>query len=185
MPETSTKRITHSKLTSLVGRASFSEAFKDVSKGVTKIKQGDYLTSGSHPIIDQGKQQIAGYSNNEDGLFTDVPAIVFGDHTRCVKYVEDPFFAGADGVKILKPRLSNNVRYLYYALKSLKLEDLGYSRHFKLLKQSTFVLPDNNRQSYICNVLDSLENLSEYSQRCLSLLDDLVKSRFPRTAVTA
>lgn len=101
-------------------------------------KQSDYLPSGLHPIIDQGQQLIAGYSNDEDGMFTDVPAIVFGDHTRCIKYVEEPFFAGADGVKILKPRLSDNARYWYYALNGLKLEDLGYSRHFKLLKRSIF-----------------------------------------------
>lgn len=178
MPETSSAHTTHPTSASSAGRVPFSEAFKDVSKGVAKIKMGDYLTSGTHPIIDQGRQQVAGYSNNEDGLFNDVPAIVFGDHTRCVKYVKDPFFAGADGVKILKPCLSNNVRYWYYALKSLKLENLGYSRHFKLLKQFTFMLPDSNRQNYICGVLDSLENLSRLSQRRLVRLDDLVKSRF-------
>lgn len=164
---------------------SFSDAFKEVSKTAAKIKQSDYLTSGAHPIIDQGQQLIAGYSNDENGLFTDVPAIVFGDHTRCIKYVEEPFFAGADGVKILKPRLSNNVRYWYYALQSLRLENLGYSRHFKILKKSLFLLPDADRQKYICSVLESLERATDLSQRVFSLLENLVKSRFPRMAVAA
>ena len=89
-------------------RVSFSQVFAEVSRGVKKFKQNQYAEHGLHPIIDQGKEVVAGYSDEESGLFTDVPAIVFGDHTRCVKYVEEPFFAGADGVKILKPKLSGN-----------------------------------------------------------------------------
>ena len=28
---------------------------------------------------------------------------LFGDHTRCAKFVDFPFVQGADGVKVLKP----------------------------------------------------------------------------------
>ncbi|HJA28390.1 MAG TPA: hypothetical protein IAA15_02280, partial [Candidatus Olsenella pullicola] len=159
-------------------RVTFADAFKEVSKGVKKIKQADYLPYGRHPIVDQGKKPVAAYSNTEEGLFSDVPAIVFGDHTRCVKYVSEPFFAGADGVKILKPLLSDNVRYWYHALKSVRLESLGYSRHYKLLKQKTFACADEKRQLAICEVLDATLMLANLARRQLSLLDDLVKSRF-------
>ena len=159
-------------------RIAFVDAFKEVSRGVAKIKQADYLSRGRHPIIDQGKGMIAGYSNAEEGLFTDVPAIVFGDHTRCVKYVSESFFAGADGVKILKPLLSDNVRYWYHALRSVRLDNLGYSRHYKLLKQTTFACVDEDIQSVVCDVLDSILAAANLARRQLSLLDDLVKSRF-------
>ena len=159
-------------------RVEFAAAFKEVSKGVAKIKQSDYLRRGRHPIIDQGKDMVAGYSNAEEGLFTDVPAIVFGDHTRCVKYVAEPFFAGADGVKILKPLLSDNVRYWYHALRNVRLDSLGYSRHYKLLKQVTFVRTDEKRECVVCEALDAVLALAELACRQLTLLDDLVKSRF-------
>lgn len=62
----------------------------------------------------------------EEGLFKDVPVIIFGDHTRIVKYVEMPFFIGADGVKILKSKIDNaNYKYLYYALKNAKIPNTG------------------------------------------------------------
>ncbi|WP_346676048.1 restriction endonuclease subunit S [Enorma phocaeensis] len=154
------------------------DAFKEVSRGVAKIKQADYLPHGRHPIIDQGKGMIAGYSNAEEGLFTDVPAIVFGDHTRCVKYVSESFFAGADGVKILKPLLSDNVRYWYHALRSVRLDNLGYSRHYKLLKQTTFAYVDEDIQSAVCDVLDSILAAANLARCQLPLLDGLVKSRF-------
>jgi type I restriction enzyme S subunit len=157
---------------------SFSEAFAEVSRGVRKVKQKDYLLTGAHPIVDQGQELIAGYSNEGEGLFEDVPALVFGDHTRCVKYVDEPFFAGADGVKILKPKLSDNVHYWYHALRNTPLENLGYSRHFKLLKQASFVNRDAAEQAAIVERLDAIEGLQDTVDRQLAALDSLVKSRF-------
>lgn len=33
--------------------------------------------------------------------------IVFGDHTRCFKYVDFPYFMGADCVKVLKVKIED------------------------------------------------------------------------------
>ncbi|PNV64641.1 hypothetical protein C2L80_10835 [Rubneribacter badeniensis] len=159
-------------------RIPFASAFKEVSRGVARIKQKDYLNEGPHPIIDQGQLLVGGYSDSEEGLFTDVPAIVFGDHTRCVKYIEEPFFAGADGVKILKPALSGNDRYWYHALRSVRIENLGYSRHFKLLKETSFPAHSAPRQAEICAALDKSLDLIERRKKTISRLQSLVKSQF-------
>ena len=82
--------------------AKFTDIFEDVTKQGTKILTNLYLENGLYPIIDQGQSEIAGYTNEAEGLFTDVPAIIFGDHTRIIKYVDTPCFLGADGVKLLK-----------------------------------------------------------------------------------
>lgn len=111
-------------------------------------------------------------------MFSDVPAIVFGDHTRCVKYVSEPFFAGADGVKVLKPKLSDNVRFWWHALRTTRIENLGYSRHFKLLKESRFANYDEQDQRAICENLDRIMDEIDRANRQLGQLDSLVKSRF-------
>lgn len=159
-------------------RVSFAAAFSEVSRGVKKFKQNEYAEYGAHPIVDQGQELIAGYSDDETGLFNDVPAIVFGDHTRCVKYVEEPFFAGADGVKILKPRLSDNARFWWHELKATPIENLGYSRHFKLLKAATFKTYDTVSQTEIVVRLDSILDQIAQANQQIEQLDQLVKSRF-------
>ncbi len=159
-------------------RIPFASAFKEASRSVARINQKDYLNEGLHPIIDQGQPLVGGYSDGEEGLFTDVPAIVFGDHTRCVKYIEEPFFAGADGVKILKPALPGNDRYWYHALRNVRVENLGYSRHFKLLRKVSFPVHSASRQTEICTVLDKSLNLIECRKKTFSYLQSLVKSRF-------
>ena len=65
----------------------FDEVFDDYTKYGTKIKTEQYETIGTNIIIDQGQSDIAGYTDQSEGLFTDVPVIVFGDHTRIIKYI--------------------------------------------------------------------------------------------------
>ena len=158
---------------------SFDEVFEDVTKLGVKIKTDEYHPIGKYQIIDQGQEAVAGYSDLEDGVFESVPAIVFGDHTRIVKYVDQPFFLGADGVKVLRSRFKDaNYRYLYYALKSVKIPNTGYNRHFKWLKEAKIYYPNSEEQSKIVLILDGISSVIEHRQRQLQKLDELVKARF-------
>ena len=157
----------------------FDEVFEDRTKLGTKIKTDKYKDSGAHIIIDQGQEQIAGYTDLEDGLFCDVPAIIFGDHTRIIKYVDEPFFLGADGVKVLRCKLGNaNYKYLYYVLKHARIPNTGYNRHFKWLKETQISYPDLAMQTRIVDVLERVEAIIEKQKREISFLDDLIKARF-------
>lgn len=162
-----------------VMRVQFNAVLKDVTRKGTKIQTDEYLTEGKFPIIDQGNNDIAGYRDDETGLFTDVPAIVFGDHTRIVKYITDPFFLGADGVKVLVPiDRTMNCKYLYYQLLSAKIPDTGYNRHFKWVKELEFQLPSRNEQDDVVKRLDKLCVVISARQQQLAKLDELVKARF-------
>lgn len=157
----------------------FTELFEDCTSKGKKIKKEDYLENGKYPIIDQGQEQIAGYSDDEQGLFTEVPAIVFGDHTRIIKYIHEPFFLGADGVKVLRCKNDDaNYKYLYYALKNAKIPNTGYNRHFKWLKETKIAYPDIIKQDQITLILDKLSKIIDYRKQQLDDLDNLIKSRF-------
>lgn len=72
-----------------------------------KYKVTEYLSKGEYPIIDQSKEYICGYTNQISDLLHIKDCIIFGDHTKEVKYVNFPFARGADGTQIIK---SNNKR---------------------------------------------------------------------------
>lgn len=159
--------------------AVFTDVFEDVTKQGRKIPTCNYHEAGLHPIIDQGQSAIAGYTDETDGLFTDVPAIIFGDHTRVLKYVETPCFLGADGVKLLKAKIPNpNYKYLYYVLSNVNIPNTGYNRHFKWLKEIEIPLPDETEQQKIVDILDKISELIAMRKEQLAKLDQLVKSRF-------
>lgn len=159
--------------------ARFTDVFSDETKRGYKIQSSEYLPSGKYPIIDQGQAQIVGYTNLENGLFTDVPAIIFGDHTRIVKYVDSPFFLGADGVKVLKSKVGDaDYKYLFYCLQNAKIPNTGYNRHFKWLKEVDVPLPPLDEQRKIAAVLDKVSSLIVKRKQQLDKLDELIKSRF-------
>ena len=163
----------------IMEKINFNDLMVDCTSKGKKIKKNDYLEVGDYPIIDQGKNLIAGYTDNEDGLFDEVPAIIFGDHTRIIKYIDEPFFLGADGVKVLRCKKKNpNYKYLYYVLKNAHIPDTGYNRHFKWLKESNLVYPETMEQEKIVNILDSISKIIEDRNKQLEELDTLIKSRF-------
>lgn len=159
--------------------ASFDEVLKDCTKLGTKIPTSEYLENGKHPIIDQGQNDIAGYYDSDNGLFKDVPAIVFGDHTRVVKYVNKPCFLGADGVKLLCPVDKDiNCKYLFYQLSYADIPNTGYNRHFKWVKALNFKIPSSDEQNHVVEVLDKVTSLIFLRKQQLTKLDELVKARF-------
>ena len=157
----------------------FAELLEDCSSKGTKLKTDDYLLEGKYAIVDQGQQLIAGYTDIEDGVYADIPAIIFGDHTRVVKYVDVPFFLGADGTKLLKVKKTGaNYKYLYYALKAAHIPNTGYNRHFKWVKELEFNYPSDEEQMKIVELLDRLQSLMDKRNEQLEELDTLIKARF-------
>ena len=157
-------------------RVSFTDCFEDISRDVTKIPTDEYLSQGMYPIVDQGSDYVGGYTNSSNGLFTDVPVVVFGDHTRRFKYVNFPFFAGADGVKILAAKDGTDAQFGYYALLNQPLRSLGYSRHYKLLKGKTLPKKPLSVQRRIAGVLGAMDEKIAVNRRKIAELEALVKT---------
>lgn len=135
------------------------EILEDV-KYTNKIQKSAFLKTGRYPIIDQSENFIAGYWNDEDDVFKiNKPVVIFGDHTRNFKYIDFAFVLGADGVKILQP--NNNVipKFLYYILKRLEVKNLGYSRHFKELRNNKIPLPPLSVQKEIVAEIEGYQKI--------------------------
>lgn len=118
----------------------------DKIPNTARIPSSEYLRDGSIPVIDQSSDFIAGYTNNPDSVLKSKSGyIIFGDHTRIVKYIRFPFARGADGTQVLK---SNNPcipeELFYQMIKSIDLSNYGYARHFKFLKDTLIVIPEKN-----------------------------------------
>jgi type I restriction enzyme S subunit len=156
---------------------SFDEALVDASGGNKKTPQSTYLERGLLPIVDQSMAHIAGYTDDLAAAYQgELPVIVFGDHTRAVKYIDHPFSMGADGVKVLRARPGWSTKYLYHYLRHVDLPAAGYSRHFKFLKEITVPRPPLVEQDRIVRLLDRGEQLVEMRRRCRSLMYSTIQS---------
>lgn len=96
----------------------FSKAVTDTTGGQTKVQKKDYLPSGLVPVVDQGLNLIAGYTDDSTHSYTgELPVMLFDDHTRIFKYIDFSFALGADGVKVLQPVSSLLPKFLHYYFK--------------------------------------------------------------------
>ncbi len=113
---------------SVVRNLPFTKALTDRTGGQRKILRRDYLEAGGFPVVDQGGDLIAGYTDDDGSVYDGpLPVIIFGDHTRVFKYVDFPFAIGADGAKVLEPSTIFEPRYLYYYFLTQKVPSRGYS----------------------------------------------------------
>lgn len=120
-----------------------------------KIPKNKFLIEGNFPIISQEKEFINGYWNDEkDVIEIKKSVVIFGDHTKIVKLIDFNFVAGADGVKIFQPIDEINAEYFAYYLQNIKLDELGYARHYRLLKQINVPIPPLEEQKAIVAKLD-------------------------------
>ncbi|MDD6357690.1 MAG: restriction endonuclease subunit S [Bacteroidales bacterium] len=124
-----------------------------------KVKQKDYLPKGKFPVVDQGQDLIGGFVDDESLLVkTELPIIVFGDHTKAKKFIDFPFVAGADGTKIIKPKKDFFIepKLFYWFLHCVKFPDKGYARHFQYLLKSDIAVPPLATQQAIVTRIETL-----------------------------
>ncbi len=144
-----------------------------------KIKSNNYLQEGRFPIVSQDENLVCGFWDDEsDVLKIQDSVVVFGDHTRALKYVDFDFVVGADGVRVLLPKSFMKSKFLYYYLKWVNVPSLGYSRHYKLLKELNLPVPPLPTQHQIVSELDALSEIISKKKLQLEELDKLAQATF-------
>ena len=138
----------------------YKEIVEKISVGAEKkLKQKEYLKEGLFEVVDQGQSLVGGFSNDSSLVVKcDLPVIIFGDHTKCVKFIDFPFIAGADGVKVLRAKECVDAKFLYYytLLLTKKMIDKGYARHYQFLEKMEVEISSIDEQRRIVNKIEEL-----------------------------
>ena len=147
-----------------------------------KIKKNDYLDTGLIPCVDQSREFIGGYTDDVDAMHeSPLPVIVFGDHTRILKFIDFPFARGADGTQLLIPNRNDmSVAQFYFALEAIDLSNYFYARHFKFLKHQMMLVPPkalgDKFTVFASEIMAQIKGLREHNRE-LSRACDLLLPR--------
>lgn len=137
----------------------FDEVLERLNVKAHQLQTADYQTVGRYPVVDQGQQPVVGYSDDSKRRFL-CPSggvVVFGDHTCVVKFLDFDFLVGADGTQVLQARPGHSTRFLAYELQREGIQQTGYNRHFKFLKDRRFKMPHLAEQTAIATLLSDLD----------------------------
>lgn len=138
-----------------------------------------YNNSYKTPVLTAGKSFILGYTNETNGIYNNLPCIIFDDFTTDIKYVDFPFKVKSSAMKILTTNNENNLRYLYYFLSTIKLDTELHKRYwiskYAELNVKLHLFPE---QKQIATELDEVYGAIEKQKKQLELCDILIKSKF-------
>lgn len=145
-----------------------------------RIPKEHYISEGRIPCVDQSTDFIGGFTDDEEFVQTDpLPIIVFGDHTRSLKFIDFPFASGADGTQLIYPNCVDlSSEYFYFALKAIDLSNFFYARHFKFLKAKEIVLPNASLMReftfFAHSCFEEIRNLRQQNQKLKAARDLLL-----------
>ncbi|WP_168419364.1 restriction endonuclease subunit S [Acinetobacter towneri] len=156
---------------------SVKDTFEQISTRDKQVKTKDCLIKGDYPVVDQGRSLINGFVNDETKVINlnKKPIVIFGDHTRIIKWINFNFVPGADGTKLLMPKEFLIPRFFYYQLKSIDIKDRGYGRHFKILQESNFKVAPLAEQQEIVRQLDVMLAQVEQIKARLDAIPTILK----------
>lgn len=157
----------------------FEGIIKNIGTKNNQIKSKEIENTGAIPVVSQGKEYIDGFSNQVDkSIYPKKPVILFGDHTRNVKYIDFEFIIGADGTKVFESLLADP-KYLFRWVQhaSLLIENRGYSRHYSLLKKKPVPIPPLGEQERIVakieEIFSVIDQIGERKAEALTIINNI------------
>ena len=135
------------------------------------VESTQYSDSYSTPVLTAGKSFILGYTNETEGVFEELPVIIFDDFTTATQFVNFKFKVKSSAMKIL--HINTNLvlpKYIYYLLKTIHIDHSTHKRYwisqFSRIKVSIPSIPEQQCiVSRIEELFSSLDNAVETLQK--------------------
>ena len=95
------------------------------------VKSPEYSDTYSSPVLTAGKSFIIGYTNEKEGVYKDLPVIIFDDFTTSSKYVDFEFKVKSSAMKILRARKDiANIKYIAFFISITRLAGNTHKRYW-------------------------------------------------------
>ncbi|HHU46317.1 MAG TPA: restriction endonuclease subunit S [Bacteroidales bacterium] len=96
-----------------------------------RVKSTEYSNDFSIPVLTAGKSFIIGYTDEKDGVFTDLPVIIFDDFTTSSQYVDFEFKVKSSAMKILRAKKEiADTKYIAFFMSITRLTGNTHKRYW-------------------------------------------------------
>jgi type I restriction enzyme S subunit len=144
------------------------------------VESDQYKSEYKTPVLTPGKSFLLGYTNETQGIFTELPVIIFDDFTTAFKYVDFPFKVKSSAMKILKADPEKaDIRFLYYRMLKTGIDTTLHKRYWiSKYSKIKIPLPPLDQQKKIAAILDAADAYRQKTKALLSKYDELTQSLF-------
>lgn len=152
------------------------------------VTDTEYNDNNQIPVLTAGKTFILGYTNEENGIFKNLPVIIFDDFTTAIKYVDFPFKAKSSAMKMLLPKNEKiNLRFIYEIMLQIKYQVADHKRHWigEYSKIEIKVPSTPEEQNEIATILSDMDTeiqaletkLEKYRKIKLGMMQNLLTGK--------
>ena len=147
------------------------------------VNSTEYDDSYETPVLTAGKSFIKGYTNEKDGIFDNLPTIIFDDFTTASQFVNFKFKVKSSAMKILVPTSDLiNMKFVYYAMQVNKVRSDTHKRYWiSIYSKKEIFIPSVNEQKMIVQEIDSRLSICDKVQQ--SINESLEKSKALRQSI--
>lgn len=122
------------------------------------VESTDYNDSFETPVLTAGKSFIKGYTDETEGIFDNLPTIIFDDFTTASQFVNFKFKVKSSAMKILVPTSELvNMDFAYYAMQVNQIRSDTHKRYWiSVYAKKKFLLPPLVEQKAIVAKIEEL-----------------------------
>lgn len=145
------------------------------------VSSKEYTTQGV-PVLTAGKTFILGYTQENWGLYDDLPVIIFDDFVVESKYVTMPFKVKSSAIKMLSLReKENDLRFIFEKMQCIEFPIADHKRHWiSEYSQLEITIPEPNEQCAIANILSSMDteitNLEQKRDKYIAIKQGMMQN---------
>lgn len=144
------------------------------------VSSEDYNNSHKTPVLTAGKTFILGYTDENDGIYENIPVIIFDDFTTESKYVDFNFKVKSSAMKILKAKNNTTLKYLYYLMQTIPFNHETHKRYWisEYSKLKIDIPEKIEEQQEIVQILDTMNDIIRLREKCISHAQALIPALF-------
>lgn len=122
------------------------------------VESTEYSDAFETPVLTAGASFILGYTDEAEGIYDQIPVIIFDDFTTASKYVNFPFKVKSSAMKILTANKELVLpKFIYYRMQTIKFEHSTHKRYWiQQYSKIKVAVPSLSEQKRIVNKIEEL-----------------------------
>lgn len=122
------------------------------------VESTDYNDAYKTPVLTAGKSFILGYTNETQGIFDQLPVIIFDDFTTATQFVNFKFKVKSSAMKILHINTEHVLpKYIFYRLQIIQFDHSTHKRYWiQQYSKIKIAVPPLDEQERIVSRIEEL-----------------------------
>lgn len=154
------------------------------------VESTEYSDAFETPVLTAGASFILGYTDEAEGIYDQIPVIIFDDFTTASKYVNFPFKVKSSAMKILTANKELVLpKFIYYRMQTIKFEHSTHKRYWiQQYSKIKVAVPSLSEQKRIVDKIEELfseldsavETLKKTKEQLVVYRNSVIDSNLPK-----